>query len=71
MLNGGLLPPDYYAQAEQVAGPIGPDGLALQAPEHLGNGSTDQPAGGGVAVATAPPRVRWTAAFDMHEYVSK
>ena len=28
-LNGGLLPPDYYAQAEQIAGPLGPDVLTL------------------------------------------
>ena len=70
-LNDGLLPADYYAQAEQVAGPIGPDVLTLQMSEPSGNGSPGQPAGGGLAVATAPPRVRWTAAADMHDYVSK
>jgi hypothetical protein len=30
-LNGGILPAGYYAQAEQVAGNIGPDVLTLQA----------------------------------------
>ena len=43
-LNGGLLPPDYYAQAEQVVGPMGPDVLTLQTPESPANGdarSTD------------------------------
>ncbi len=29
-LNGGLLPPDYYALPEQVAAGFGPDVLALQ-----------------------------------------
>ena len=29
-LNAGLLPPDYYALAEQVAGGRGPDVLALE-----------------------------------------
>ena len=24
-LNGGVLPGDYYAQAEQIVGPLGPD----------------------------------------------
>jgi hypothetical protein len=29
-LNDGLLPFDYYAQAEQIAGPLGPDVLTLR-----------------------------------------
>jgi hypothetical protein len=29
-LHGGCLPPDYYALAEQIVGPFGPDGLTLQ-----------------------------------------
>ena len=29
-LNAGLLPPDYYALAEQLAGEFGPDVLALR-----------------------------------------
>jgi hypothetical protein len=29
-LNSGVLPPDYYAMADQVAGPWNPDVLALQ-----------------------------------------
>ena len=31
-LNTGVLPPDYYVMAEQVAGDIGPDVLALHSP---------------------------------------
>ena len=30
-LNGGLLPPSYDAQAEQIAGPLGPDVLITPA----------------------------------------
>jgi hypothetical protein len=32
-LNRGLLPPDFYAMAEQFAGDFGPDVLPLHAPE--------------------------------------
>jgi len=34
-LNSGVLPPDYYAMAEQIAGTVGPDVLTLQAKEAL------------------------------------
>jgi hypothetical protein len=56
VLNTGLLPDDYYALAEQSAGPIGPDVLTLERREiddpPPGNGA------GGKAVAVAPPRVK-------------
>jgi hypothetical protein len=69
-LNGGLLPPDDDAQAERIAGPMGPDILTLQAPEDAaGNGSgTASDAGGGVAVATMPPCMRLTAEAEIDEY---
>lgn len=73
-LNDGLLPADYYAQAEQIAGPLGPDVLTLQTPETSGNGhpSTATTSGpGGLAVAVAPPRVRMTAEAEMNDYVLK
>src|SRR3954452_20543260 len=73
-LNDGLLPPDYYAQAEQIAGPLGPDVLTLQVPEVPGNrhvsGSTPS-APGGLAVAVAPPQIRLTAEAEMNDYVLK
>src|SRR5690242_20728435 len=31
-LNRGLLPPDYYALPEQIAGGLGPDVLTLRQP---------------------------------------
>jgi hypothetical protein len=75
-LNDGLLPPRYYAQAEQIAGPLGPDVLALQEPDtpitdgKPAPGSEDGE-GGGVAVAAAPPRMRLTAETEMNDYVLK
>ncbi len=77
-LNDGLLPPDYYAQAEQIAGPLGPDVLTLQEPDGPSDDrpSTDyaevEDALGGVAVAESPPRTRVTTAeAEMDDYVLK
>jgi hypothetical protein len=71
-LNDGRMPPDYYAQAEQIAGPLGPDVLTLQEPDAPSNGHpAGVPGGGGVAVATAPPRMRHTAEAEMNDYVLK
>src|ERR1700733_10308932 len=52
-LNGGLLPPGFYAQGEQYVGQIHTDVLTLHAgPEPVA------PAGGGVVVLDeAPPQV--------------
>ena len=74
-LNDGRLPPDYYAQAEQIAGPMGPDVLTLQETGGSPNGTpaaypTDGDAGG-VAVATAPPRTRHAEEAVMNDYVLK
>lgn len=55
VLNRGLLPPDYYALAEQFAGGFGPDVLTLQRPDR-GLAALD-PAPG-IALATTPPQVQ-------------
>lgn len=55
-LNAGLLPPDYYALAEQVAGDVVPDVLTLQAADDNAPEAA-RTASGGIAVAEAPPRV--------------
>jgi hypothetical protein len=70
-LNDGLLPADYYAQAEQIAGPLGPDVLTLQEPEPATNGAPSSTSEGGVSVATVPPRMRLTAEAEMNDYVLK
>lgn len=64
ILNNGLLPDDFYAMGEQVAGATVPDVLTLQdmsdPPDDslAATGEYDPDAsGGGVALATAPPRV--------------
>jgi hypothetical protein len=57
-LNGGILPPDYYALAEQVVRPSVPDVLTLQSSNGPHHPRTREPVGGATAVATAPPRVR-------------
>jgi hypothetical protein len=73
-LNGGILPADYYAQAEQIAGPLGPDVLTLQVPDVIAREEPDPvPDGGvvGLAVREAPPRMRVTAEAAMDDYVLK
>jgi hypothetical protein len=69
-LNAGLLPPDFYALAEQIAGSLGPDVLTLQTPTPPGS----EPAGdvpGTVAVAAVPPKVRLTVRLPMDEYTAR
>jgi hypothetical protein len=63
-LNGGLLPPEYMAMADQVTGRPIPDVVALH---------TRAPKGdpGGVAVATAPPTARVIAKFDRINYAKR
>jgi hypothetical protein len=75
-LNGGLLPPDYYALAEQVAAGLGPDVLTLHTPPLGGDGDADQgiqrPAderGGGLLLA--PPKTRPIAEAEMAYYRRK
>lgn len=71
-LNGGILPADYYAQAEQIAGPLGPDVLTLQMTESPVNGTADLPSpGSGVAVSVFPPPMRMIDEADMNDYVLK
>jgi hypothetical protein len=68
-LNRGLLPPDYYALAEQVAGGLGPDVLSLKSP-----GSavpiSDEP-NGGVALAVTPPKVHFRLRAEPDLYAAK
>jgi hypothetical protein len=72
-----LLPPPYYAQAEQIAGPLGPDVLTLQEVDFPSGGSNghakprDLPTEGGVAIAEAAPRVKLVDEGEMNDYVLK
>jgi hypothetical protein len=49
-LNRGILPADYYAMVDQVAGPGNPDVLGLQRSRPVGS---RKPAGGGRGTTTA------------------
>ena len=65
-LNGGGLPPGYFAMAEQiVSGPI-PDVVTLQ--RRAAPGDPPYPSGG-VAVADAPPRARFVTSAEPDLYV--
>lgn len=55
-LNRGLLPPDYYAMAEQQAAGFGPDVLTLQETK-----ATSVADSGPGALLLAPPKVRFSA----------
>src|SRR6266478_3992980 len=62
-LNEGLLPPEYYALAEQQAAGFGPDVLTLQSavPDDPDNPLTASSSRGDGGLLLAPPRVRVTA----------
>jgi hypothetical protein len=73
-LNQGVLPDDYYAQAEQVADGFIPDVLTLRMP----NGGDEEDIEGTrrlpasvIAVAEAPPRVRFTARAEIDLYAAR
>jgi hypothetical protein len=70
-LNGGLLPPSYYALPEQLAGGLGPDVLTLRHP--FGNGAAPglEPPGGGVALAVSPPKVRIRVRSEANLFAAK
>ena len=61
VLNDGVLPPGYYARAEQTLRTMGPDVLTLQSrnPHPVQPGT---PAAARLTVPTAPPRVAIAAA---------
>src|SRR5262249_24069207 len=68
-LNAGVLPPDYYALAEQVAGGLGPDVLTLEGPS---NGVAGPAVGrGGIAVAETPPQVWFHTRTEIEVYAAK
>lgn len=72
-LNRGLLPPGYYALAEQIAGGFGPDVLTLEVPAPVPAQPDPSPANqvGGIALAVAPPKVRYHARSEADQYARK
>lgn len=68
-LNSGLLPPDYYAMAEQHAAGFGPDVLTLETAEptdHDVHGN-----GRGAGLLLAPPKVQLAGETDLEFYRRK
>ena len=55
-LNRGLLPSNYYALAERLAGGFGPDVLTLEVPYQAGGQTGEESAGGGVALRRSNPK---------------
>lgn len=70
-LNRGLLPPNFYALPEQIAGGLGPDVLALQGPAQNGAGGAGAGSGGEVQLAVAAPRVQFRVQAERDEYSRK
>lgn len=68
-LNKGILPPGYYAMAEQWAGERGPDVLTLEKTSKNGR-EAPEPAGG-TALAEAPPRVSFHLQSEIEYYTRK
>jgi hypothetical protein len=71
VLNGGLLPDDYYALPEQQTAGFGPDVLTLQVPAADGGDETGGPSGGAGTVVQTRPRTRFTAETDAEFYRRK
>ena len=71
VLNNGLLPPDYYALGEQVAGFGNPDVLTLQTPAGPTGNGHGRELTGSLATATAPPQVLLTSHLEQRLYVRK
>ncbi len=66
-LNRGLLPGEYYALPEQIAGDFGPDVLTLKTTP----ASPDAWPSGGIALETAPPKVDLRIRSDSSRYAAK
>jgi hypothetical protein len=69
-LNGGLLPANYYALAEQIVGGLGPDVLTLEGP--TADGAPPAPSRGGViTLAANPPQVWHHARTEIDAYAAR
>src|SRR5262245_48568811 len=65
-LNAGLLPPGYFAVAEQITGGPEPDVIALELTPKIPDASSV-----GQAVHTAPPKARVVARTEVDRYAEK
>jgi hypothetical protein len=70
-LNGGILPPEYYAMAEQVARPMIPDVLTLQTTNGSDHEWSGEPISGASAVTLAPPKVLITTSIKDESFARR
>jgi hypothetical protein len=70
-LNLGILPPPYYALAEQITGNLGPDVLTLSRPVSGSLATADAGVEGGIAAAKSPPKTRYHARTEVDVYARK
>jgi hypothetical protein len=71
-LNAGVLPPTYYAMAEQVARPTVPDVLTLKSTDgSCDNGWSGEQVPGATAVATERPRVRLSTRAEFEPFTRR
>ena len=66
-LNNGILPPGYFAMAEQIIGRPETDVVTLQ----RGKPGTDPEPTGGVAIEEAPPKTQFVLPAEQERYVRK
>lgn len=69
VLNNGLLPPDHYALAEQLAGMLEPDVLTLRGPAQERPGREGPPTG--CVLAETPPQVKYRVKTEIDLYAAK
>lgn len=68
-LNDGILPPDLFALAEQVADGPHPDVVALESPRGAtADMSNNDDGGGALAVLDHPPKVKYTEEIEREIY---
>ena len=70
-LNEGILPPEYYAQVEQVMGEMTADILTLRAEPASGKSDPDEGGGLATVVVAVPPKVRFTAELEIDSYAAR
>jgi Protein of unknown function (DUF4058) len=70
-LNRGLLPPEYYALPEQLAGGLGPDVLTLRKPANNVIHPISAAPEGGIALALEPPKVSIRMGSAPNRYAAK
>ncbi len=70
-LNQDILPPAFYALAEQRTGNLGPDVLTLCKPVSGSVATADARSERGIALAESPPKTRFHARTEIDAYAAK